>query len=91
MKKLSSIALISAALFSSIAMAGPQCTDEAKDKWQVQNAFQGKLIEQGYTIKKFKVTRGNCYEMYGYNGQGQKVEIYFNPISGEKVKEEIDD
>jgi hypothetical protein len=91
MKKIASIALISAALFSSLAMAGPQCTEEAKEKWQDQTAFQDKLVEQGYTIKKFKVTSGNCYEIYGHNDKGQKVEIYFNPISGDKVKEEIDD
>jgi hypothetical protein len=91
MKKLSSIALISAALFSSIAMAGTQCTDDSKDKWQDQSAFQAKLVEQGYTIKKFKVTSGHCYEIYGHNDKGQKVEIYFNLVSGDKVKEEIDD
>ena len=91
MNKRSIFALISSALISSFAVAGPQCTDEPKEKWQDQSAFEADLVEQGYTIKKFKVTSGNCYEIYAYNDKGQKVEIYFNPISGEKVKEEIDD
>jgi len=91
MKKLTTIALLSAALFSSLSFAGPQCTEESKDKWQDQEVFQATLLEQGYTIKKFKVTSGNCYEIYGHNDKGQKVEIYFNPVSGDKVKEEIDD
>ena len=30
---------------------------------------------QGYKIKKFKVD-GNCYEIYGHNKEGKKVEIY---------------
>lgn len=43
----------------------------------------------GYKIKKFKVTSGNCYEVYGWDKDGKKVEIYYNPITGEKVKEEV--
>jgi hypothetical protein len=32
------------------------------------------------------VTDGNCYEIYGKNKQGQKVEVYFNPVDGKVVK-----
>lgn len=71
------------------AYAGPQCTKEEKTKWQDQKKFQENLVSQGYKIKVFKVTDGNCYEIYGWNKAGNKVEIYFNPITGEKVKEEI--
>ena len=77
-------------LATTVSYAGPKCTKETKDKWQDQTAFQKKLTDEGYKIKKFKVTNGNCYEIYGWNKTGQKVEIYFNPITGEKVKEEID-
>lgn len=75
-------------LFASAAFADPECTKEPKDKWQDQKAFEKKLVEEGYKIKKFKVTKTNCYEIYGTNKDGKKVEIYFNPVTGEKVKEE---
>lgn len=75
--------------FSGVAMAGPECTKEPKDKWKDQKAFEQSLKDQGYKIKVFKVTDGNCYEIYGWDKAGKKVEIYFNPITGEKVKEEI--
>lgn len=78
-------------MLSPLALAGPQCTEEAKDKWQDQEKFQADLKEQGYKIKKFKVTKGSCYEIYGWNKEGKKVEIYYNPVNGDVVKEEIDD
>lgn len=85
------IAAIAFAAASQIAFAGPSCTDEAKSSWQNAEAFQAALKEQGYNIKKFKVTSGNCYEIYAYNKENQKVEIYFHPVSGEIVKQEIED
>ena len=43
---------------------------------------------QGYEINKFKITSGQCYEIYGKNQAGKKVEIYFDPVSGKIVKQE---
>ena len=79
----------SLALLSSAALAGPECTKDPKDKWKNEKSFQEELTKSGYKIKTFKVTEGNCYEIYGWDKEGQKVEIYFNPVSGDKVKEEI--
>ena len=75
---------------SSYAFAGPECTKEPKDKWQKEEAFKEKLKTDGYKIKVFKVTSGNCYEIYGWDSKGKKVEIYFNPVSGDKVKENLE-
>ena len=71
------------------AFAGPDCTKEPKTKWQDEKKFQEKLVADGYKIKVFKVTKGNCYEIYGWNKEGKKVEIYVSPVDGSKVKEEI--
>ncbi len=75
---------------SSVANAKEPCTTEAKDKWQDEKSFQESLVGQGYKIKKFKVTKNSCYEIYGWNKAGKKVEIYFNPVSGAVVKENIE-
>jgi hypothetical protein len=77
--------------FAGAALADTECTKEPKSKWKDQKAFEQSLKDQGYKIKVFKVTKGNCYEIYGWSKDGKKVEIYFNPVTGEKVKEEIDD
>ena len=83
-------ALILSVLTTSLmAFAGPKCVSkDTKKDWKNQDEFK-KELEKDYKIKVFKVTKGNCYEIYGWNKAGQKVEIYFNPITGAKVKEEI--
>ncbi|MFC3117165.1 PepSY domain-containing protein [Cellvibrio fontiphilus] len=81
----------SLAMLSAAAFAGPECTKADKSEWLDQTKFQEQLKEQGYEIKVFKVTDGNCYEIYGWNKDKQKVEIYFDPVTGKVVKEEIED
>lgn len=66
---------------SSAAMAGPTC-NAPKDKWMKEADFKAGLVAQGYQIKTFKVSKGQCYEIYGKDKTGKKVEIYFDPISG---------
>ena len=71
------------------AFSAVNCTKEPKDKWLDQAKFKTDRETEGYKIKVFKVTAGNCYEIYGTNKEGKKVEIYFNPTNADKVKEEI--
>lgn len=76
-------------LGSSSAFAATQCTTADKSTWQDQDKFQAQLKEQGYKINKFKVTQGNCYEIYGFDKDQRKVEIYHDPVTGKAVKTEI--
>lgn len=78
-------------LASGAALASPKCTTAEKSTWQDPDKFQAQLKEQGYKINKFKVTKGNCYEIYGFDKDGRKVEIYHDPVTGKAVKTEIDD
>lgn len=78
-----------------IAMVGmtvhakKNCTDQPKDQWMTEQEFKSKVEALGYKINKFKQP-GTCYEIYGFNKAGKKVEVYFNPVDGSVVKEEID-
>jgi hypothetical protein len=51
--------------------------------------MQARVTEMGYKANVFKVS-GNCYEIYGTDKQGRDVEVYFNPVTGEVVKSEIE-
>lgn len=82
MKHLIAILLL---VITTTAFAKVDCTSEPKEKWQDKQTFRRKL-EADYKIKVFKVTEGNCYELYGHDKAGKKVEIYFNPVSGDVVK-----
>ncbi|HEX7035054.1 MAG TPA: PepSY domain-containing protein [Pseudomonadales bacterium] len=81
-------------LFIGLSLAGcageevTQCTTEPRSAWQDADAFQQSLLDQGYRINEFKITEGNCYEIYGFDPEQKKVEIYYNPVDGSVVKRE---
>ena len=79
--------VLSAALLAvaGMAFAEPPCS-VPKEKWMPEAAFKKSVEDKGYTIKTFKVSKGNCYEIYGFDKAGKKVEIYFDPVSGKPVK-----
>ena len=72
--------LVAATVFSSAVLAGPSC-DVPKEKWMKEADFKAKVEAEGYKIKTFKVTKDNCYEIYGFDKAGKKVEIYFDPAT----------
>lgn len=77
---------LAAALLSATAFAAPQCTTAPQSEWMSEAAMKQKVLDQGYTIKVFKVT-GSCYEIYGKDKNGKNVEIYFDPTDGHIVKQ----
>lgn len=74
-------------IVSGSAVAEPKCTTEPKDKWLSEGDMKSKISELGYTFKVFKVTKGNCYEIYGQDKGGKRIEVYFHPVSGNVVEE----
>jgi hypothetical protein len=84
MKSLIISALLIAA--AGTAMASPTC-NAPKESWKPEASFKKELEGQGYQIKTFKVTKGNCYEIYGTDKAGKKVEIYFDPVSGKPLEQ----
>lgn len=78
MKKL--LVSVVATLTASAAFAGPTC-NVPKDQWMKESDFKSRIEAQGYQIKTFKVSKGQCYEIYGFDKAGKKVEIYFDPAT----------
>jgi hypothetical protein len=72
---------------ASAATAGPSCS-VPKDQWMKEADFKARVEAQGYKIKTFKVSKGQCYEIYGHDKAGKKVEIYFNPATAEILERE---
>lgn len=81
-------AVVSAAIVLPVtAWAGANCKANPKDQWMGEADAKAKIAAQGYKIDKFKID-GNCYEIYGSDKDGKKVEIYFDTISLDVVKME---
>lgn len=68
------------ALASTAALAGPAC-NVPQNQWMKEGDFRAKMEQQGYQVKTFKVSKGQCYEIYGFDKAGKKVEIYFDPAT----------
>lgn len=83
------ILMVFLVLAGGLAQAKKNCTDQPKDKWMKEEDFKKQMEAQGYKIKKFKQP-GSCYEIYGTNKEGKKVEIYFSPVDAKIVKEKIE-
>ena len=79
------IAAFALAAFSAGAVAAPHCTDAPRALWMPEQSLKDRLVTEGYTIDKFKVS-GQCYEIYGKDPAGERVEIYFDPTDGRVVK-----
>ena len=83
------LALSLALGFSGAAFAKADCTAHPKSEWIKESDAKAQLESQGYKIRKFKVD-GNCYEIYGHDKDGKKVEIYYDTKTLAAVKSEVE-
>ena len=88
MNRFALLATVCLAVAPSAAFAGANCKANPKAEWLAEADAQARIVAQGYKIDKFKID-GNCYEIYGSNKDGKKVEIYFDTKTLEVVKAEI--
>lgn len=63
---------------------GKMTCDAPQAQWKGMDALQAQLKKQGWEIRKAKVD-GGCYEVYGTDPQGNRVEAYFHPVSFQKL------
>lgn len=83
--------LVLAGAVSFNVLADPTCTQEPQDKWMPKEDAQKMVESAGYKVKKFKTTSTGCYELYGFDQEGNRVEIYYNPVDMSVVEEGDDD
>ena len=89
MKTLLLAALGAAALVSASAQATglATCDSGPKESWQPQANLEKKLTDQGWKVNRMKED-GGCWEDYGVNEKGQRVEAYFHPKTLEFIPTE---
>jgi hypothetical protein len=86
MKKIVFVVLLG---LTGTAFAAAKCEKHPKQEWMNQDQAKAKLESEGYKIRKFKVD-GNCYEIYGHDKEGKKVEIYFDTKTLDVVKANVE-
>lgn len=65
------------------------CTTAPRSEWLTQEEMKLLAEHRGYRIKTFKLAKGDCYEIYGYDKEGRIVEAYFNPVTSQLVRQNI--
>lgn len=85
------LAGLALAFAGGAAVAGPKCTDEPESKWITEAQMKTRIEQMGYKddVKALHVSKGRCWEIYGHDKDGKKVEIYFHPISGAIVEANV--
>ncbi|WP_343623391.1 PepSY domain-containing protein [Roseateles puraquae] len=83
MKLIVSLAL---ALTASTAFAhgNVSCPAVPQEEKQPQKELQKKLEGEGWKVRKVQNSNG-CYEVYGVDDKGAKVEAFFNPKTFDRV------
>jgi hypothetical protein len=77
------------ALTSGAAFASDELCDVPQDLWRPMAELKTELEGQGWNIRTMKTDNG-CYEAYAIDGEGKKVEAYFDPKTFEVVKTKVE-
>jgi hypothetical protein len=78
------LALSFASLGAIASSYDGECTDRPKSQWLSTDRVKAVLEGEGYTVGKVK-TDGSCYEVYAKDKDGNKVELFVNPVDATVV------
>ena len=68
-------------------LADTDCARPDRSAWMPESQFREQMKRQGVQITKFRITPGNCYEIYGFDAAGRKLEVYYDPVDARPVEE----
>ena len=63
-----------------------RCEPVPKDQMRPQMELQRKLTGEGWKVRQIKNFNG-CYEVYGFDGSGKRVEAFYHPKTFDKIGE----
>ena len=66
------------------AATGKMTCDAPQKQWKSLGSLEAQLKKQGWQLRKSKVD-GGCYEVYGTDPKGNRVEAYFHPVTFKKL------
>ncbi len=81
-----SIVLVAALCLPNTGLATGLMTCDSGDRagWLTKEAMADMLTAEGWEVRFIKED-GGCWEVYGTTPEGERVEGYFDPVTGEKL------
>ncbi len=82
------IAALAFAVSASSAFAHGKvtCPEHPPAEWRPHTELEQKLVKEGWTVRRMEKTE-TCYEVYGKDPQGKRVEAFFDPKTLERVQD----
>ncbi|VXD03927.1 conserved exported hypothetical protein [Pseudomonas sp. 8Z] len=68
-------------------LADTDCARPDRSIWMPESQFREQMKRQGVQITKFRITPGHCYEIYGFDREGRKLEVYYDPVDAHPVEQ----
>lgn len=84
MKRLLATLALTAVAGAASAHGNVSCPAVPKEEKKPQMELQKKLEGEGWKIRKVQNYNG-CYEVYGIDDKGAKIEAFFNPKTFDRV------
>ncbi|MGI9372865.1 MAG: PepSY domain-containing protein [Hyphomicrobiales bacterium] len=82
MRYLVLLGLLAFSLNAAQATGVYSCKQVDKSEWMTSDQLAEKLKGEGWEVR-FMKEDGGCWEVYGTNPEGKRVEAYFHPKTGE--------
>lgn len=82
--------LLLGTLGAGTALASEEGCNVPMSEWQPREALQQKLEKEGWQVRRIKTDEG-CYEVYGFDKDGRRMETYFNPKTFAMIRNGEDD
>ena len=76
--------LLSAGAAVALAHGDVACPVVPKEEKRLQMDLQRQLESEGWKVRAVKNYK-HCYEVYGFDGKGDKVEAFFHPKTFDRV------
>lgn len=77
-------ALLAGLALPAAATGRYTCEAVERSSWISEDALTQQLVEEGWSVR-FMKEDGGCWEVYGTDTEGRRVEGYFHPVSGEPL------
>lgn len=77
--------LLLAVSTSVLARDNVKCQKHPEHEWKPHTELQRKLESDGWQIRRMEKT-ATCYEVYGKDPQGKRVEAFFDPKTFDRVE-----
>jgi hypothetical protein len=85
--KYTGLILLLLASGSAFAHGDVKCPKYPKEEWKPHDELHRKLQKEGWEVRRMEKTP-TCYEVYGKDPKGKRVEAFFDPKTLERVEPE---